>query len=309
MKTTHLIVLATLTLLTLGSDNRVSAAEDARVAIGAQAKLFMAAMQRGDAAAIAGLFTPEAKLIVSGVDGPVSGREAIEKFWLAGINNGVRALVLATTDLEGEGSLRVETGTYRALGANGAELGHGQYLFVWMKTGHEWQIHRDIGVAGPAQPAATPVPTSDRVGFPANYRSKFKLLGVSGGAEGSTIRSTFGNDLAAAATSAGQLPLPNGSIIVMEFAQPLRDGEEQLLHDSQGQPLKGEIVHIDVMRREKGYGESYGEHRAGEWEFASYRADGSLFTPPVNGAQCAACHHNAGADADYVFRMKSAAAR
>jgi uncharacterized protein (TIGR02246 family) len=307
MKTPNLIVLAALAVLTLGSDNRATAADDTRAAIAAQSKLFMAAMQRGDAAAVAGLFTTEAKLIVSGVDGPVAGRDAIEKFWRAGFDNGVKALVLTTVDLDGEGSLRAETGTYRALGANGAELGRGQYLFVWKKTGLEWLIDRDIGVAAPAHPAAAGAPAADRVGFPASYRSAFKLLGVSDGADGSPIRSAFGNDLAASAISAGQLPLPNGSIIVMEFAKSLQDEAEQPLRDAQGRRLKGEIVRIDVMRREKDYGVTYGENRAGEWEFASYGAEGSPFMPPVDGALCATCHRNAGAAADYVYRMRTAA--
>src|SRR6185295_1585343 len=96
-----------------------------------------------------------------------------------------------------------------------------------------------------------------------------------------------------------------GSVLLMEFANPQRDGEEQLLRGAPGQPLKGEIAHIDVMRRGAGFGAMYGASRAGEWEFASYRPDGSTLIPPDKAEHCAACHLNAGAGKDFVFRTRS----
>ena len=59
---------------------------------------------------------------------------------------------------------------------------------------------------------------------------------------------------------------------------------------------------IDVMRREAGYGESYGERRSGEWEYASYRPDGSFLQPIEKSASCAECHQTASASRDFVFR-------
>jgi len=49
----------------------------------------------------------------------------------------------------------------------------------------------------------------------------------------------------------------------------------------------------------------YGASRAGEWEFASYRPDGSTLIPPDKAEHCAACHLNAGAGKDFVFRTRS----
>jgi hypothetical protein len=58
------------------------------------------------------------------------------------------------------------------------------------------------------------------------------------------------------------------------------------------------------MRRGTGFGERYGESRAGEWEFASYRPDGGTLQSPDHTAHCASCHRNAGADKDFVFRTR-----
>lgn len=46
--------------------------------------------------------------------------------------------------------------------------------------------------------------------------------------------------------------------------------------------LKGEIEHVDVMKRGKNFGEAYGAHRAGEWEFAGYKLDGTYATTPAH---------------------------
>ena len=59
------------------------------------------------------------------------------------------------------------------------------------------------------------------------------------------------------------------------------------------------------MRREAGYGEAYGANRAGEWEFASYLVDGSTRLSSAQGASCAGCHQKAGADKDFVYRIRS----
>jgi uncharacterized protein (TIGR02246 family) len=304
-------------LLTGPLTELAATADAAHSAIAAQSRAFMDATERGDAPTVARLFTSDAQLIVSGVDQAIVGREAIEEFWRSMATNGIRKLVLDATSLEGEGNLRVETGKYSALGMDGGQLSRGQYLMVWKREGREWKIHRDIGSAAPhaAPPpvaavpaAATTAPAEDRVGFPSGYRAAFKLLGAGGGASGdgreTLVHTAYANSLAAAAIEKSALPFANGSVIAMEFATPRKDGEGELLRDEKGIPLPGEIVRVDVMRRGAGYGAAYGESRAGEWEFASYRPDGTPLMPPVNGALCAGCHRKAGTQNDFVYRMR-----
>jgi uncharacterized protein (TIGR02246 family) len=259
-------------------------------------------MAHADASAVAQVFTSDAKLIVSGVDGETSGRNAIEAFWQGALNGGVRELRLTTVDLDGEGPLRVETGTYQALGAGGSELGRGRYVLIWKKEAGTWKIHRDIGIAN-APPAGRSA-TADRVGIPGDYRSSLKLLGIAEKQAEPSITTVYGNGLAASITSVDQLPFPYGTVIAMEFSHGVRDGEGQLVHDAAGAPLRAYIARVDVMRKERGYGAVYGDSRAGEWEFASYRPDGTTLLSPENAVACAACHQKVGAGRDFVNRLR-----
>lgn len=146
---------------------------------------------------------------------------------------------------------------------------------------------------------------TDRVGFPANYRSTFKLLSVSTQEQEPVVMTAYGNELATSVKRSEQLPFPNGSIIVMEFANTLKDANGKPVRNARGALQPGEIVHVDVMRRGQGFGEAYGEHRAGEWEFASYRSDGSYYVTPEKSVECAACHAKVGAAKDFVFRLRT----
>lgn len=297
MNTNKLILAATL-FLTLAAAAQILAAPDTRATIAARSRALMDGVERGDARAIAELFTADAKLIVPGVDGVVDGRDAIENFWQAGLSNGVKGLRLTTIDLDGDGRLLIETGTYQALGAGGSDLGRGHYLFVWKKEDGVWRIHRDIASAKPVQSVA------DRVGFPRDYRSALKLLDLTIQEQEPSIMTAFGNELAISVVNgADQIQYPYGTVIAMEFAHGVRDGEDQLLYDAGGSVRKAEVARVDVMRRERGYGAAYGESRAGEWEFASYRPDGSTLIAPENAASCAACHRKAGPGRDFVFRQ------
>jgi ketosteroid isomerase-like protein len=274
----------------------------ARVAIGAQSRALMQAIEKGDAAAVAELFTADATLSVPMANGPVTGRANIAGFWQAALGGGLKGLTLDPADVIGDGNLRVETGSYRAFGAERSDLGHGQYLLVWVKDKDGWRIGRDF-----AHPDSSPGASraADRVGLPSEYAAHFHVLGGTVYGERHGLSTVYANDPVASAANSAQANYPNGSVIVMEYAAPVYDGEEQLLRDPHGQPLKGAIARIDVMRRGAGYGQMYGPSRAGEWEFASYRADGSTLIAPTDAAQCAACHLKAGPEKDFVYRSRS----
>ena len=145
---------------------------------------------------------------------------------------------------------------------------------------------------------------TDRVGFPADYTHTLQRVSDPVYHERSGVSTVYANALAASAPGFSQARYPNGSVILMEFAEAVIDGEGQVVRDAQGAPLKGAIAHIDVMRRGSGFGEAYGENRAGEWEFASYAPDGRTLQSPDKTAHCAGCHRNAGADKDFVFRTR-----
>lgn len=312
MKTPTHFSTGALVLLTAGMAVMTAAAgtDRARAAIESQVRALAQASQRGDAAAMANVFTADAKINVPGT--VVTGRAAIQAFWQAALTGGVKGLSLTAAELDGDGGLRFETGRYSALGANGAELGSGEYLIVWKKEGGAWKIHRDYGHPGapPAARSAQPdVPGRNASGYPANYRFDFAPLGVVFNERSSEITATYANAAAASVDRAARLPYPEGSMFLMEFASSRRDGEGQLMRDSAGQVLKGEILHVDVMRKSPGAGGGAADPQDAGWEFASYRADGSVAIAPANAAHCADCHRNAGDAKDFVFRQRAPLAR
>jgi len=87
----------------------------------------------------------------------------------------------------------------------------------------------------------------------------------------------------------------------MEFAYALRDAQGNIVRDANGNVKTGEIEHVDVMKRGKGWGQAYGSNRSGNWEYVGYRLDGSYTTSPEASAKCAACHLKAGPALDFVF--------
>ena len=87
---------------------------------------------------------------------------------------------------------------------------------------------------------------------------------------------------------------PNGSVLIMEWR---KDGKD------------GEIVRLDVMRKEQGYGAAYGADKNGDWEYASYSPDGKLITDAAASLACAKCHLKAGSTKDFVYAGRFALAQ
>ena len=144
-------------------------------------------------------------------------------------------------------------------------------------------------------------PATDRVGLP-KYAGDYQVLRTFGAQQDTRVLTVYANGKAASMTDLAKLPYPYGSIIVVEYRHVVKDGAGAPERDAQGQLRGGEIFRIDVMRREKGFGEAYRSERTGEWEFASYRPDGTYLTAPERSSTCATCHLKAGTARDFVFR-------
>jgi hypothetical protein len=145
-------------------------------------------------------------------------------------------------------------------------------------------------------------PAVERVAFPAGYQQTFHVVRIANKTEKTLLGTIYANDAAASVKESSQLPYPAGAVIVMEWAEPLRDANGTLLTDAEGLWRKGRVVRVDVMQRGAGYGAAYGDKRSGEWEFASYAPDGSSLQPSATAASCAECHRRAGPARDFVFR-------
>src|SRR5688572_3729192 len=155
MKTPTFVTLAMMLCWVSSLATSDAAQQDAApAAIQAQSQAFTAALAQGNAAEAASYFTTDSRLSLPGIDGVLAGRAAIEKFWASAVAGGLKNLTLAASEIDGRGDLRIETGTYTALGANQLELSRGQYLLVWKREDGAWKIHRDFGHADVARTAS-----------------------------------------------------------------------------------------------------------------------------------------------------------
>lgn len=155
----------------------------------------------------------------------------------------------------------------------------------------------------PRPPTATPLPAPsvDRVGFPKDYQTNFKLMYIFDRPDNKSLRVICGNE-AAASWQPGQ-PFAEGSIMTMDVYRTLQVNGKPVL-DSNGHYIRTQLNGIFVMRKEPGFGVDYKEFRNGDWEYAAYRLDGSLLNKPQQTGACAACHlAQAGEAVDYTFRM------
>jgi uncharacterized protein (TIGR02246 family) len=117
----------------------------------AQKNSWERSFNRGDSAAVAALYAPDAELVMSG-SAPVHGREsiraAVDKMLRAGVK-----LRIETARAEAAGDLAYFYGPYSVSGARGV-VERGTYLEVWRRTGTRWRIELDVNATG--EPVTTP---------------------------------------------------------------------------------------------------------------------------------------------------------
>ncbi len=112
-------------------------------AIVAANQQFMAAFGRGDAAAVAQLYTENGQVLPPQSE-PITGRAGIQTFWQGAIDMGLKAAKLETVEVAHEGNAAHEVGRYTLELAGGQVADSGKYLVVWHCEGEHWKLHRDI---------------------------------------------------------------------------------------------------------------------------------------------------------------------
>jgi uncharacterized protein (TIGR02246 family) len=125
----------------------VGRADEIRDAVDAGNRAFVAAFSKGDAAALAQLYTEDAKVIAPG-EPVASGRASIAAAWQRVIEDGARDLRLETADVEAAGDLACETGIVKLAAPDGTAVEQ-RYVVVWKREGGRWKLHRDIWNSGP----------------------------------------------------------------------------------------------------------------------------------------------------------------
>jgi len=139
---TRQIALGLVTLaLTLPFPAFAQAGGDTRAQIEKMSQAWQKAYNAGDAAAVAGLYAKDAKLMPPGAE-PASGSSTIQAFFTADIKQGAKN-ALTTEDVAGFGDYALETGKWVATSADGKHLDHGQYMTLYKKADGGWKIVRD----------------------------------------------------------------------------------------------------------------------------------------------------------------------
>ena len=120
---------------------------EARAAIEAANARFSEAFARGDASALAAMYTPDAIAFPPGSE-MVRGNEAIASFWKTSRDGGVRSATLTTIDVGRRGDVAYEVGTVSLeVQAEGKEptTATAKYVVVWKRQPDgSWKLHRDI---------------------------------------------------------------------------------------------------------------------------------------------------------------------
>jgi uncharacterized protein (TIGR02246 family) len=147
------VTLCTFFLLLLGVEAAHAQDSKTRAGIEAANQQMIAAVARGDAAAVAAAYTPDAQMFPANSN-VVSGRAAIQKLWQEWITAGFTNLTLEAVEVEGFGDTAHEVGNYTMPGKDGKLLDEGKYVVIWKRYQGEWKLHRDIwttNVPAPAQ--------------------------------------------------------------------------------------------------------------------------------------------------------------
>ena len=100
---------------------------------------FMSAFGRGDAAAIAQLYTEDGQILPPQSE-PITGRHGIQAFWQGAMDMGVKAAKLESVEVDGHGVTAIEVGKYELYAAGQQRVDKGKYVVIWKQEHGEWRL-------------------------------------------------------------------------------------------------------------------------------------------------------------------------
>jgi uncharacterized protein (TIGR02246 family) len=110
------------------------------------ARQFSAAFMRGDAAAMADLYTPDGVIFPERSEW-ITGREAIQRYYTPAPGRRVTHHLLTPSRIVVDGQHAYDYGTYEIAGErDGVAWGpvRGKYVVVWRRQGKSWRMALDI---------------------------------------------------------------------------------------------------------------------------------------------------------------------
>lgn len=137
-----LVMMIVAVSLSLGQANGNKAASNSiRNEIEAASKGFADALGKGQAAKIADMYAEGARVMPPN-GSMVHERTKIQQFWQGFIDSGAK-LSLSTSDVEAQGNVAIEIGTYEMISPDG-KRDTGKFVVVWRRHKVGWKLAVDI---------------------------------------------------------------------------------------------------------------------------------------------------------------------
>jgi ketosteroid isomerase-like protein len=112
-----------------------------RSAIETASKGFAEALSKGQAAKIADMYAEGARVMPPN-GSMVQERTKIQQFWQGFIDSGAK-LSLSTSDVEAQGNVAIEVGTWEMISSDG-KRDTGKFVVVWRRHKMGWKLAVDI---------------------------------------------------------------------------------------------------------------------------------------------------------------------
>ena len=106
-------------------------------------KVFMETFKAGDAAVLSSLYTEDGKVLPPNA-GIIEGKEAMQAFWQAVMDMGVKEGVLEIVEVEGHGDTAIEVSRFQMKDTDGNVLNYGKYIVVWKKVDGKWKLRFEV---------------------------------------------------------------------------------------------------------------------------------------------------------------------
>ena len=145
------IVLAICVALSVSQPLDAQTARSDSTTIHQLSRQFSQAYMRGDAAAMAALYTADAVIFPERSDA-ITGREAIERYWTLKPGRRVTRHEIAPVRVVIDGKHAYDHGTFVIAGErDGTAWGpfRGKYVVVWRREPGGWRMHLDMWNSGP----------------------------------------------------------------------------------------------------------------------------------------------------------------
>jgi uncharacterized protein (TIGR02246 family) len=114
-------------------------------AITAANRQFIDAYHRGDASALANLYTANCDLLPPR-EAIITGKNGVRAYWQRVLDKGVKSVALQTVKVKANHHSAMEGGEYAFLGPDSQVSDAGRYVVIWRKERGTWLLHQGVWI-------------------------------------------------------------------------------------------------------------------------------------------------------------------